>query len=195
MHCQFLITLNHLSTNGSAGGVSGVSQTKKLTDVMITKLKSKQMKKGTSSMNIKFILSRLSACAIAIALSIGIAGCDSKEHETGRAIIGSVIGSVYPDPPISITIRTSLLTGYVLQLHNTSSVQHVYNVHVKNEAKGQEMNSSFGIPPNGEQEVGILEMDWAFEAGEKGCVSVDGYAKKCYFEILPSGQYKTWYDL
>jgi hypothetical protein len=142
-------------------------------------------------MNIKLILSRLSACAIAVALSIGIAGCDSKEHVTGQAIIGGV----YPDPPISITMRVSLLTGYVLQLHNTSSVRHVYHVHVKNEAKGQEKNSSFGIPPNGEQEVGILEMDWTFEAGEKGCVSVDGYAKKCYFKILPSGKYNTWYGL
>lgn len=125
------------------------------------------------------------------ALSIGIAGCDSKEHEAGRAIIGRV----YPDPPISITMRASLLTGSVLQLHNTSPARHVYNVHVKNEAKGQEMNSAFGIPPNGEQEVGILETDWSFVEGEKGYVSVDGYTKKCYFEILPSGQYKTWYEL
>lgn len=142
-------------------------------------------------MNIKFILSRLSACAIVVALSIGIAGCDSKERKAVQAIIGRV----YPDPPISITMRASLLTGAVLQLHNTSPARHVYNVHVKNESKGQEMNSSFGIPPNGEQEVGILEMDWAFEAGEKGCVSVDGYTKKCYFEILPDGRYKTWYGL
>lgn len=149
------------------------------------------MKKETNNMNIKFILSRLSVCAIAVALSIGIAGCDSKEDEAGRTIIGRV----YPDPPISITMRASLLTGAVLQLHNTSSVRHVYNVHVKNESKGQEMNAAFGIPPNGEQEVGILEMDWAFEAGENGYVSVDGYTKKCYFEILPSGQYKTWYGL
>ena len=68
------------------------------------------MKKGTNKMNIKSILSRFSVCTIAVALSIGIAGCDSKEHEPGRAIIGRV----YPDPPISITMRASLLTGYVL---------------------------------------------------------------------------------
>ena len=92
-------------------------------------------------------------------------------------------------------MRASLLTGAVLQLHNTSQVRHVYNVHVKNEAKGQEMNSAFGIPPNGEQEVGILETDWAFVEGEKVYVSVDGYTKRCYFEILPDGQYKTWYGL
>ena len=92
-------------------------------------------------------------------------------------------------------MRASLLTGAVLQLHNTSPARHVYNVHVKNEAKGQEMNSAFGIPPNGEQEVGILETDWAFVEGEKVYVSVDGYTKRCYFEILPDGHYKTWYGL
>lgn len=140
-------------------------------------------------MNIKFILSRL--CAIAVALSIGIVGCNLKEHGAGRAIIGKV----FPDPPISITMRASLLTGAVLQLHNTSPARHVYNVHVKNESNGQEMNSSFGIPPNGEQEVGILETDWSFVEGEKGYVSVDGYTKRCYFEILPDEQYKTWYGL
>lgn len=57
---------------------------------MITKLKSKQMKKGTSNMNIKFILSRLSACAIAAALSIGIAGCDDlfRNREADEALRG-----------------------------------------------------------------------------------------------------------
>ncbi len=138
-------------------------------------------------MNIKFILSRLSVCAIAFALAIGIAGCDSKEREASRAIIGRV----YPDPPISITMRASLLTGAVLQLHNTSPVRHVCTVHVENKPNGKQRSASFGITPNGEQEVGILEMDWAFEAGENGYVSVDGYTKKCYFEILPDGQYKT----
>ena len=142
-------------------------------------------------MNITSILSRLSVCVIAVALSIGIAGCDSKEREAGRAIIGRV----YPDPPISITMRASLLTGAVLQLHNTSPVRHVCTVHVENKPNGKQRSESFGIPPNGEQEVGILEMDWAFEAGENGYVSVDGYTKKCYFEILPDGQYKTWYEL
>ena len=131
------------------------------------------------------------APGIALALSIGIAGCNSDEREAGKAIIGMA----YPDPPISITMRASLLTGAVLQLHNTSPARHVYSVHVKNESNGHEKNSAFGIPPNGEQEVGILETGWAFKAGEKGCVSVDGYTKKCYFEILPDGQYKTWYGL
>lgn len=39
-------------------------------------------------MNIKFILSRLSACAIAAALSIGIAGCDDlfRDREADEAL-------------------------------------------------------------------------------------------------------------
>ena len=39
-------------------------------------------------------------------------------------------------------------------------------------------------------EAGLLEMEWAFEAGDKGHVAVDGYGKKIYFEISSEG-YRT----
>lgn len=43
-------------------------------------------------MNIKSILSRLSVCAIAVAFSIGIAGCDSKpKREPQRAAKGAIL--------------------------------------------------------------------------------------------------------
>ena len=149
-------------------------------------------------MNIKSILPKLTVCAIAIALSIGFAGCDrynSRNKGADGTAFGKAVAFVYPDPPVSITMRPSLLEGYVLQLHNTSSDRHVFNVHVRNESKNLQRNGSFGIAPNDEKEVGILEMDWAFEEGEKGHVSVEGYTKKCYFEILPGGGYRSWYGL
>lgn len=141
-------------------------------------------------MNTRHVISRLSAVAIAFALSAGICGCDSETRE-GIKQLG---GCVYPDPPVSITFRPSLLEGLVLQLHNTSLNRHVYTVHVRNN-KGQKANVAFAIPPNNEQEVGLLEMLWAFKPGDNGHVKVDGYSKKCYFVISSGGLYTTWYGL
>ena len=90
------------------------------------------------------------------------------------------------DPPVSVTFRASLLKGAVLQLHNRSDGRVVCNVHVKNQSKC----GSFGIPPNEMVEVGLLEMEWAFEVGEKGYVAIDGYRKKIYYEITSEG-YRT----
>ena len=139
------------------------------------------------------ILTKAVACTIAIAASIGIYGCDNKT-EDGRQI-NEFLGKAFPDPPVSVTFRDSLLTGYVLQVHNTSSNKHVYYVEVENKAKGQKTSGSFAIPPNETQEIGILEMDWAFEPGEEGCISVDNYKKKLYFELEQSGGYRYSYRL
>ena len=97
-------------------------------------------------------------------------------------------------PPVSVTFRESLLKGAVLQLHNCSDGRVVCNVHVKSRSKNQSKCSSFGIPPNDMVEVGLLEMDWSFEAGEQGHVAVDGYRKKIYFEIMGDG-YRTYLGL
>ncbi len=94
------------------------------------------------------------------------------------------------DPPVSVTFRESLLKGAVLQLHNRSNGRVVCNVSVSNSSKNQSKCSSFGILPNEMVEVGLLEMDWAFEVGEKGHVAVDGYRRKIYFEITSEG-YRT----
>jgi len=94
------------------------------------------------------------------------------------------------DPPVSVTFRESLLKGAVLQLHNRSAGRVVCDVNVASSSKNQSKCSSFGIPPNDMVEVGLLEMEWAFEAGDKGHVAVDGYRKKIYFEITSEG-YRT----
>lgn len=99
------------------------------------------------------------------------------------------------EPPVSATFRSSLLTGYVLQLHNRADKRIVANVHVRNEAKNQSRSISVGIAPNDMTELGILEMDWHFESGESGYIDVDGYRRKVYFEMQGSGQYKTWTGL
>ena len=99
------------------------------------------------------------------------------------------------EPPISATFRSSLLTGYVLQLHNRADKRIVANVHVQNEAKNHSRSISVGIAPNDMTELGVLEMDWCFEPGESGYIDVDGYRRKVYFEIHGRGQYKTWTGL
>lgn len=48
--------------------------------------------------------------------------------------------------------------------------------------------------PNEMVEVGLLEIEWAFEEGNKGHVAVDGYNKKIYFEITNDG-YRTYVGL
>ena len=94
------------------------------------------------------------------------------------------------DPPVSVTFRESMLKGAVLQLQNRSNVRMVCEVFVKNDSKNQSKRCSFGVPPNEMVEVGLLEMDWAFEPGEDGYVAVDGYRRKIYFEIK-NGSYNT----
>ena len=94
------------------------------------------------------------------------------------------------DPPVSVTFRESLLKGAVLQLHNRSNGRVVCYVNVTSSSKNQAKCSSFGIPPNEMVEVGLLEMEWAFEEGDEGHVAVDGYRKKIYFEISNDG-YRT----
>jgi len=94
------------------------------------------------------------------------------------------------DPPVSVTFRESMLKGAVLQLQNRSDGRMVCEVFVKNDSKNQSKRCSFGVPPNEMVEVGLLEMDWAFEPGEDGYVAVDGYRRKIYFEIK-NGSYDT----
>ena len=148
---------------------------------------------GSHKATICFILARMAACTIAIAVSLGTCGCDNNTKE-GRAV-NEIFGQVFPDPPVSVTFRDSLLKGYVLQVHNTSSNKHGYTVHVENKEKGRHKTYSVAIPPNDTQEIGILEISWAFLPGEDGCISVDGFRKKLYFEVLEGGQYRSWYGL
>ena len=94
------------------------------------------------------------------------------------------------EPPVSVTFRESLIKGAVLQLHNRSACRVVCEVYVENNSKNQSKRCSFGIAPNDVTEVGVLEMDWTFEQGETGHVTVDGYRQKIYFE-LKNGSYRT----
>ena len=107
-------------------------------------------------------------------------------------VIGGLIAIQGCDaPPVSVTFRTSLIDGYVLQLHNRSNNRVVARVYVENKVRNQTMQRSFGVAPNEMQEIGLLEADWKFEPGENGYVEVDGFIQKIYFEI-GEGNYKTW---
>ena len=107
---------------------------------------------------------------------------------------GEIVQVAVPDPPVSVTFRQSMINGYVLQLHNRSVNRVVASIYVKNDATTHSKSCSFGVSPNDMSEVGLMEMDWAFEKGEHGYVAIDGYRKKLYFKILESGQYQTWFD-
>ena len=114
-------------------------------------------------------------CGIALGIMSLIQGCD-----------------FFAAPPVSITFRQSYITGYVMQLHNRSDNRIVVQVYVENDELNQHGSISVGIEPHGMEELGLLEMGWAFMPGDEGYVSVDGYMRKVNFEIKKSGQYRTW---
>jgi len=84
------------------------------------------------------------------------------------------------------------MKGYVLQLHNRSSNRVVATVFVENKELNQSKNVSVSIAPNEKEELGLLEMNWAFMPGENGRVSVDGFTQDICFEIYNDGKYKVW---
>ena len=138
----------------------------------------------------KMIMRTLALGLLALSVIVGfivIRGCDDMSRGDG---IGSRLGLI--PPPISVTFRESMMTGYVLQLHNRSNNRIVANVYVENKVRNQRMKQSFGVPPNEMKEIGILESDWAFESGENGYVEADGFTQKIYFEIEDGGRYRTW---
>ena len=114
-----------------------------------------------------------------------VQGCDD-----GESGIGGRVGLT--PPPISITFRESLIKGYVLQLNNRSDHRVVARVFVENKSRGQQKSVGVSIAPNAVEELGTLEMDWYFEPGENGHVSVDGYGQDLYFELMNNGQYRVW---
>lgn len=79
-------------------------------------------------------------------------------------------------PPIKIDFRDSLLTGKVLRVHNKSDRETlICMVRVHNKKSGERKSWPFRLFPNGTQEIGILEMGWCFEPGEKVQFEVDRY--------------------
>ena len=129
------------------------------------------------------------ACFVIVASLFFVCGCDATSIR-GEGSFGAQIGLV--PPPVSVTFRVSLLKGYVLQLHNRSGNRVVATVYVENKELNQSKNISVSIAPNEMEELGLLEMDWAFIPGENGRVSVDGFAQAISFEIYNNGKYKVW---
>ena len=104
-------------------------------------------------------------------------------------VIGCSIDSE-PNPPIGITFRESLLyENYVARLHNTSSNQIMVQLHIESADGKKERDWKFPIKPNDTIEIGVIEVDWHFDPGEKGWVSVDGFKKKLKFRIRDNCQW------
>ena len=126
----------------------------------------------------------------ALCVLIGLMAVSGCGEGSGDGSIGARVGLV--PPPVSVTFRESLMKGYVLQLHNRSSNRITASVYVENKRLNQSKSAAVGIAPNEMNELGLLEMDWAFMPGENGRVSVDGFTKEIYFEIYDGGKYKVW---
>ena len=97
------------------------------------------------------------------------------------------------NPPVSVSFRESLMTGYVLQVHSLSNEPIECRMSVYNDSRNQAReNIHFVLPPGEMKEFGIMELNWVFAPGEHGWVSVSGYLMKLNFELKSGGSWKTW---
>ena len=82
-------------------------------------------------------------------------------------------------PPVSITFRYSALDSAtkVMQVTNRSGSETlVMKIDAYNDAKTQHADLIFKVAPGDTYEIGILEMGWAFEKGERYSIKADGSA-------------------
>lgn len=113
-------------------------------------------------------------------------------------VVGIVIGVLCFsrgcfNPPVSISFRESLMKGYVLQVHSLSNEPLECRMSVYNDTHNQAReNIHFVLPPGEMKEFGMLELDWHFDPGEHGWVSVSGYLMKLNFELKNGGGWKVW---
>ena len=97
------------------------------------------------------------------------------------------------NPPVSITFRESLLSGYVLQVHSLSDKPIECRMSAYNDSRNEKVeNRVFIVQPGETQELGMLELNWQFVPGEHGWVSVSGYLMKLNFELKSGGGWKVW---
>jgi len=97
------------------------------------------------------------------------------------------------NPPISISFRKSLVSGYVLQVHSLSNKPIECSMAVYNDSANQKIeNIQFVIQPGETQEIGLLELDWEFVPNEHGWVSVSGYLMKLNYELEKDGRWRVW---
>ena len=113
-------------------------------------------------------------------------------------VVGIVIGVLCCfrgcfNPPVSISFRESLMKGYVLQVHSLSNEPIECRMSVYNDTHNQAReNIQFVLQPGEMKEFGLLELDWHFDPGEHGWVSVSGFLWKLHFELNQNGRWKTW---
>ena len=111
----------------------------------------------------------------------------------GTIIVGLCYFRGCFNPPVSVSFRESLMTGYVLQVHSLSNEPLECRMSVYNDSHNQAReNIHFVLPPGEMKEFGIMELNWVFAPGEHGWVSVSGYFMKLNFELKSGGSWKTW---
>lgn len=79
-------------------------------------------------------------------------------------------------PPVKVSFRGSYIAGKVLQVSNTSAGETLHcKLRVVNKKSGSRSSYEFAVFPGAVQEVGLMEMGWCFEPGEKCTIEVDRY--------------------
>ena len=81
-------------------------------------------------------------------------------------------------PPISVTWRTSWMdsSSRVMQVTNRNGSETlVIRLSVKNKKLTRKSSYVFKVRPGDTEEIGMLEMDWAFMPGDTYSLKADGY--------------------
>lgn len=87
-------------------------------------------------------------------------------------------------PPIKIDSRNSILAGKVLRVYNESDTETLFcGVRVHNKKSGERKSWAFQLAPHSTQEIGLLEMGWSFEPGEKVEFEADRYMIPRYYTV------------
>ena len=97
-----------------------------------------------------------------------------------------------PAPPLSISMRTGLLSSYVIEVRNESEKTQHIRIFIYNHSS---YDSIFGskIKPGETENFGYYEFEnnWRPEPGDMGFIRVSGYNELLTFKLLPDGRYST----
>lgn len=94
------------------------------------------------------------------------------------------------NPPINITFRSSFNLfdrGCVLEIYNLSA-KRIFCVVSTN---WRRRTYSVSIPPYGKSEVGIVQIERNFRAGDSGSIKVQGYWRKLMFFMESDDTYSS----
>ena len=102
-------------------------------------------------------------------------------------------GLIAKDPPISIAVRSGILSDNVLQVYNMSDKRLMLAIHIEKRSGKRKQGMRFSIEPNGKVELGRLELgDSAPGNWDSGWIEVDGWTLVLKFSLSSGGYTRSF---